>query len=390
MNSEKGLSWGPDEVNRGREEENVSKRVVLFSHASDLSGAPIALARLAFRLPQHGFSPLVLLPGPGPLSGKLEQQGTEFRVLKGPVKLIDFMKTLRKEDPVLVHVNSLVKSWPVLVSRMLRRPVVWHVHEFLGTKKMYAALIHMVSDGVILISKEQFTLFRGKEKACRIPNGIDTAQYEKVKSSGIISEKMGESRKTDVIFIGRIEQNKGLLVLAKAAAILKERGWIRYIVVGGVPKGGQRYEQQVKAVLKCEGLESSFYFLGYRQNIPEIIASCDLLCQPSYSDTFPLTVLEAMAGGLPVIGTSVGEVPSIIDEGKTGFVLQPGDHESLADRIKKLDDDPDLRRRMGMAGKTRVKKEYEIGIHAGRVAEFYNKVLKKRASVAKRRRAGSK
>jgi len=375
MNRVKGLSWGLDEVSRGGQEEDGGKRVVLFSHASDLSGAPIALARLAFRLPQHGFSPLVLLPGPGPLSGKLEQQGTEFRVLKRPVKLIDFMKTLRKEDPVLVHVNSLVKSWPVLVSRMMRRPVVWHVHEFLGTKKMYAAIIHTVSDGVILISKEQFALFGGKQKACRIPNGIDTTEYEKVKPSCIVSEKTGESRKTDVLFIGRIEQNKGLLVLAKAAAILKERGWIRYIVVGGVPKGGQRYEQQVKAVLTREGLESSFYFLGHRQDIPEIIASCDILCQPSYSDTFPLAVLEAMAGGLPVIGTSVGEVSSVIDDGRTGFVIQPGDHESLADRIKRLDDDPVLRRSMGLAGKTRVKKEYEIGVHAARVAEFYNKVL---------------
>jgi glycosyltransferase involved in cell wall biosynthesis len=371
MNRDKGLSRGLEEVNR----ENAGKRVVLFSHASDLSGAPIALARLASRLPQYGFSPLVLLPGPGPLSGKLERQGTEYKVLKGPFKLVAFMKVLRQEDPVLVHVNSLVKSWPVLVSRMVRRPVVWHVHEFLGTKKLYAAIIHAVSDGVILISKEQFALFRGKKKACRIPNGIDTESYEKVRPSGSVPKKAAKGGKTNILFIGRIEPNKGLFVLAKAAAIIDGRERIRYIVVGGVPRGGGRYEEQVKAFLRQEGLESSFVFLGYRQDVPEIIAACDLLCQPSYSDTFPLTVLEAMASGLPVIGTSVGEVPSVIDEGITGFIIEPGDPESLADRIKKLGDDPDLRKSMGIEGKTKVKKEYEIGIHAGRVAEFYNKVL---------------
>ena len=136
-----------------------------------------------------------------------------------------------------------------------------------------------------------------------------------------------------------------------------------------------RYEKQVKEILTREGLENRFSFLGYREDIPAIIAACDLLCQPSYSDTFPLTVLEAMAGGLPVIGTSVGDVPSMVEEGKTGFVIRPGDHEALADRIGRLDEDPGLGRRMGSAGRERVRTEYGIDLHAARVAEFYREVV---------------
>jgi glycosyltransferase involved in cell wall biosynthesis len=364
-----------DEMKGEKESSSGKRSVILFSHASDLSGAPIALVRLAENLPRHGFRPLVLLPHSGELEELLSTRGVQYRVLKKPFRVIDFIRTVRKEAPSLIHVNSLVSTWPVLVSRTMKKPVIWHVHEFLGKKRLYAALICLISNGVILISREQLTLFRGKPKATRIPNGVDTVRYENVSPSFTITGEREGGRKTMVLFLGRIDPNKGLLDLARAASILKERRWIHYVVAGGVPKGGDRYGRAVRNFLKSESLERCFHFLGYRQDIPEIIASCDILCQPSYSDTFPLVLLEAMASALPVIGTSVGEVPYIIDEGRTGFVVQPGDYESLADRIKRLDDDPDLRARMGMAGKKRVKEEYEIRIHAGRVAEFYRNVL---------------
>lgn len=354
--------------------KDIEKRVVLFSHASDLSGAPLALVQLARCLPKFDWHPLLLLPKPGPIETKLRAWNIEYEILSLPLKPLDFIRKVKRMDPALIHVNSLVKTWPVLVSRLIKRPVIWHVHEYLNDKRLYAKVIHLIADGVILISHEQYSLFDKLIKAARIPNGIDLERFKNVSLAQLFSCKRDDVR-TIVAYIGRIEPNKGFRILAQAAALLKERSWIHYVVVGSTPKGQEKYTDETLKYIEREGLEGVFHCLGVRRDIPEILASCDILCHPSYSDTFPLVIMEAMASSLPVIGTSVGEVPSIIEEGITGFVIKPGDPESLADRIKRLDYDPDLRRSMGLAGKTRVKKEYEIGLHAGRVAEFYKKVL---------------
>ncbi|MBN2322410.1 MAG: glycosyltransferase family 4 protein [Spirochaetes bacterium] len=367
------------------EEDPTGKKVLFFSHASDLSGAPIALVRLAGLLPGHGYRPLVLLPCPGPLEAVLKKRKTAYRILRKPFSVLDFLSILKKKRPDIVHVNSLVKSWPVLAARLLRVPVVWHVHEYLGQKKLYAGIIHAVSDGVILISNEQYSLFTGKPKAVRIPNGIETDCYGRRES---VPKKKGPFREKDetvVLYIGRIEQNKGLIVLARAAALLRGRS-IRYLVAGGVPGGASRYMAEVSFYLTRHGLEDSFSFLGYRQDIPDILSGADILCHPSYSDTFPLVVLEAMAAGLPVVGTSVGEVPFMVENARTGFVLEPGDHEALARRLWQLASDPDLRRRMGAEAQVRVKELFDIRVHAARMAAFYDTVIQKKECA--RRRGG--
>jgi glycosyltransferase involved in cell wall biosynthesis len=356
----------------------AGRKALLFSHASDLSGAPIALVRLARLLPDYGYRPLVLLPRPGPLEAVLKEREVRYRILRKPLSTFDFVLILKRERPDIVHVNSLVKSWPVLAARLMRVPVVWHVHEYLGQKKLYAGIIHTVSDGVILISNEQYSLFTGKTKAVRIPNGIDTALYEKQASVPKVGS-IGKEAEKIILYIGRIERNKGLLVLAKAAALLKGKR-IRYLVAGGVPDDAARYMEEVSAFLKQNGLEDSFSFLGYRQDIPDILSGADILCHPSYSDTFPLVVLEAMASALPVIGTSVGDVPFMVEDAKTGFVVEPGDHEALAQRIGMLASDPRLRRRMGAEARNRVKKLFDIRVHAAEMSAFYDKVIREKES----------
>lgn len=353
------------------------RKAVLFSHASDLSGAPIALVRLARLLPDFGFRPLVLLPGSGPLETVLKERGVSYRVLRAPFAPFDFISILKQERPDIVHVNSLVTSWPVLAARLMRVPVVWHVHEYLGNKKIYAGIIHGVSNGVILISNEQYSLFAGKPMAVRIPNGIETARYEAEEPVPGEDGSVVDAGETAVLYIGRIERTKGLLVLARAAAHLKGRH-IRYLVAGGVPKKAARYEEELFAFLKQNGLEDSFEFLGYRRDIPDILSNADILCHPSYSDTFPLVVLEAMASALPVIGTSVGDVPYMVEDARTGYVLDPGDHEALAQRIGMLASNPALRRRMGAEARKRAQELFEIHVQAAGVAAFYDRVIQKK------------
>jgi len=356
--------------------DQPNNKVLLVSHNSNLSGAPISLAQLARYLPSFGFSPLYLLPKPGPLEKMLKSWRINYKILKRFNAVFDYICIIKRENPALIHVNSLVKTWPVLVSRLLKKPVIWHVREYLGNKKIYAKLIHLLSDCVVLISQEQFRLFNGMKKAVRIPNGVDITQFENVQPVNILPKDT--NARTIVTYLGSIELRKGLIILAKAAELLKNSPWIHYAVVGDVQKGHEKYKKEIINFLNEKGLYSRFHFLGYRSDIPDILAITDVLCHPAFIEVFGRVVIEAMASGLPVIASKVGEMPKIVDDGRSGILISPGDYKALAKAIELIDSNKVLKQKMGMFGYKKVKREFSIEIHTQRIAQLYNKLLHER------------
>jgi glycosyltransferase involved in cell wall biosynthesis len=100
-------------------------------------------------------------------------------------------------------------------------------------------------------------------------------------------------------------------------------------------------------------LEKQIRFLGSRADIPRLLQAADIFLLTSISEGIPLTVIEAMAAGLPVVATRVGGVPEIVQEGHTGFLAPAGDDEQLSAAIKRLVDNASLRQKMGAAGRSR-------------------------------------
>jgi len=348
------------------------KRVILFSHNSNLSGAPISLMQLAIRLPLYGYSPLFLLPKPGPIIDLLKTQKVEYKILKRPGLIFNFIGIVCREKPILVHVNSLVSTWPVLISRIIGKPLIWHVREYLGNKKLYAWLIHLLSTRVVLISHQQYNLFRNKKKAVLILNGIDFSIFENAKPLNIL-----ESNHNNIIYvayIGAIEPRKGIFLLAQAASLLKEKEDIHFIVVGETPDRYKSYNEKVLSFLKKHHIFERFHFLGPRREVPQILAECDILCHPAYIEVFGRVIVEAMVSRIPVVATRVGEIPWIIDNGITGYIVAPGDYQQLAAAIYKLASNKKLRKEMGLRGYYKSKNLYDIDIHTKRIVKVYNDV----------------
>jgi len=96
---------------------------------------------------------------------------------------------------------------------------------------------------------------------------------------------------------------------------------------------------------------------------------------PSLEEGFPIAALDAMASGLPVVASSVGGVPELIEDGKTGWLVPPQDAEALADRLRLLLSNPDLRLSMGSAGHVRVRDHFGIAQMTARFAELYDELL---------------
>ena len=109
--------------------------------------------------------------------------------------------------------------------------------------------------------------------------------------------------------------------------------------------------------------------------MPEVYASADVFCLPSWWEAMPLSVLEAMASGLPVVATDVGRCGRIVVHGETGLVVPSQSPEQLAAALRKVLEDPEAARRMGDAGRARAEKAYSSTATAQAIADLYEQVL---------------
>src|SRR5205823_13173952 len=100
--------------------------------------------------------------------------------------------------------------------------------------------------------------------------------------------------------------------------------------------------------------------VGARRDVPELLAAADLFVLSSRSEGLPISVLEAMAAGLPVVATNVGGMPEVVVNGETGFLVPPAEPRALAEAVGRLLLDPELRQRFGAAGRRRAERRFDV------------------------------
>lgn len=172
-----------------------------------------------------------------------------------------------------------------------------------------------------------------------------------------------------VLFVGLLTPRKGVIDLLEASAILRERGAPHELwLLGGTPDEGVAAEAEVR-----KRLDGCVTLLGTRppERMPEAYAAADVFCLPSWWEAMPLSVLEAMATGLPVVATDVGDVSRLVLDGETGLVVPPRSPVELADALATLLASPDARRRMGAAGRARAERYFSSSTTVSAVSDLY-------------------
>lgn len=178
-----------------------------------------------------------------------------------------------------------------------------------------------------------------------------------------------------ILAITYISREKGTDVLIKALEILDAQGLhARVRVVGLTPSGYERLESELKErAMKLNGIRVEW--LGWRGDIPKLLEWCQILVHPSRNDGSSRSVVEAMASGRPVVASNVGGVPELFADGREGFLVPAGDYDALANRIKRLDGDADLRGKMGASGRFRAKENFDIDHHIARLKDHVYAVV---------------
>jgi len=210
------------------------------------------------------------------------------------------------------------------------------------------------------------------EKLVLIPNGVNTEEFNPNVDGQVVRRRFGIKDSLVVLFVGSLLPVKGVeYFLRSIPIILSTISNVVFVIVG---EGFQK--DFLKDLSRKLGISKSVIFAGQvqRSKIPYFFAASDVFVMPSLSEGFNNAVIEAMASGKPVVGTSVGGTRDQIEDGLNGYLVEPANPRDLADRVSLLLNDPKKRKVMGRGGRKIAQSEFCIRLKATRTMELYRSV----------------
>lgn len=351
-------------------------------HSLCVGGAEVLAARLARQMRDSYRFLFVCLDRLDTLGEQLRAEGFPVEVLNRRPGLdaraaFRLARLLRREGVGLVHAHQYTPFFYALLARWLGRrvPVLFtehgrHFPDYPRRKRMLAnRLLLGRRDRVVGVGesvRQAVIANEGipAERVGVIYNGIDLEPFARAGRDREAARREMGAGPDDLVLIqvARLDYLKdhatAIRMLERVAA---RRPDARLVLVGEGPERG-KIEDEVRR----RGMTERVRLLGLRTDVARLVAAADVLLLTSISEGIPLTLIEAMAAGLPVVSTRVGGVGEVVAEGETGLLAPAGDDAALAEHVLQLADDRERRVRMGERGRQRAREMFsESQMHAG-------------------------
>ena len=302
---------------------------------------------------------------------------------------LPLLRILRRERIDVLHAHLFgSNTWAVVIGRLTGVPVVIaHEHMWAYTGGGLRPLIDRwliarFSDAFIAVSNE------GRRRMIEIER-IRPADLVLIRN-GVPAQPSGDGEKLRAELgipndspligsVGRLRPEKAFEVLIEAIAELaEERPDVRLAIAGDGP--------QREVLLRLSdrlGVADRVHLLGYRVDVPDLLAAFDVAVCCSDFEGGPLSIMEYMGARLPIIATNVGGIPELVHDGETGLLVDPREPTQLASALARLLENRDLAERLASAAYDLRNREYDIDVWAGRISDLYLKLLarKRRRSV---------
>ena len=338
-------------------------------HGLRVGGAEVLVARLARRLRDGYRFHFVCLDERGTLGDELRAEGFAVEVLGRKAGLdwrlpLRLARLLARQRTALVHAHQYTPFFYALAARLLyqRPPVLFTEHgrwlpDYPRRKRIVAnRLLLQRRDRVVGVGAalRQALIVNEGIPARRVGvvyNGIDLAPHVRPAADRASVRREMQVSDDDCVLIQvarlvPIKDHLTALRAVKLAAAHLPR--LRLVVVGEGPE-----EAALRAFIAENGLAEQVRLLGLRSDVARLLPAADMFLLTSSNEGIPLTVIEAMAAGLPVVSTDVGGVAEVVKAGQTGLLAPAGDPAAIARHILQLAADAELRKRLGNAGRER-------------------------------------
>jgi len=356
-------------------------RVLAVLMQNYIGGPQIRAVSVARGLLDRGVETVICAPASdeNPLEGYAKEKGLEFesifmpglREFKGirevliniiwilsiPLTIIHGAMIIRRREIDIVHVNGVLNFQAAISAWICRKKVVWHLMSSLYPPliiRFMMPIVRRIADEIIVIAEglagyymapgDEYTIiyepvdlevfsgdgpWRDKEEALRSSLGLDPED-------------------TVGVCVANINPVKGYEYLLRAAARAVDAvSDFKLLIVGDVPASQKEYFRELLELRKSLEIEDNVIFLGRRDDVAGILAVSDFFVLSSIAEGTPISILEAMAMGKPIIATDVGAIDEQVIHGRNGFLVPPASWEELGDRIIELALNRDLRDSMG-------------------------------------------
>ena len=304
------------------------------------------------------------------------------------IAFIKIYKILKKEKPDIIHAHSskagIIGRWAAYYAKV---PVILHTFHGFGfndEQNYFIGIIYIlaerltakITDKLVAVSYEniskglknkignelQYTMIRSgiKLQDYQIDPAINSGDVEKKK------KEFGIKNESVVGMIACFKKQKAPLNFIKTAKLVcTEKPDTKFMLVGdGVLR------KRIEAEIKKLNLEKNVILTGWRKDTSEIIKIFDVFVLTSLWEGLPRVIVESMAAGIPVVATYIDGTREIVQEGLTGFVVQPHETEKMAERILRLLNNPDLRKKFSEEAKKRVQ-EFDIDLMVSQQEKLY-------------------
>jgi glycosyltransferase involved in cell wall biosynthesis len=305
-----------------------------------------------------------------------------------PIIVIRLATQLRRGTIDLIHCQhsrDIATVVPAMLLSGRRRPILLskRVGSYINKKDIFHRLTHRYISRILAISDVIHrnvleTLPIPPERVLTLHDAIDTARFSsKNTHRSTIRHQFSIDDTTLLVgFVGRCSPGKGHEEFLRAAAILKPRfPDVRYLAVGEASYGEEQYAARIRRLAVEFGVDDVVTFVGFREDIPDIMAAFDVFAFPSHAEAFGVVLIEAMAMELPVVSTNCDGVLDIVVEGETGLMVPPRNAEEFARCLGSLLEDPVLRRQLGKAGRVRVLNIFDQQKQITRLEQIYRDLL---------------
>jgi glycosyltransferase involved in cell wall biosynthesis len=364
--------------------------VFFFTDSEAFGGAEQALVTLIGELDRERWSPtLVHHPAPGldPLLEATRAMGVGTwsvhampEGLRGASRIPRFAAALRRRAPAVFHAQQTWQrscKYGLVAARLARVPVtISTVQLYVDLERERHAqrqrrLLSWSVDRFIAVSahvRERLERDLGlpSHKIEVIHNAIDAAAVRRPPDPALRAKLNGGSHHPLVLVPARLDPQKGHRHLLEAAGEVPDA---TFVLAGDGPE-----RQGLGDLARSLGVENRVVFLGYRSDVPALLAACDLVVLPSLYEGLPLSLLEAMAAGKPVIASRIGGIDELVADGENGLLVPPADPHALAAAIRGLLDDPDHARRLAGMGREVVERRFSSAAMAAEISRIYDEV----------------
>lgn len=356
----------------------VEPRIVMFvsSHDTVVGGGELSMLGFIEGLDRSRWAPRLVIPAEGEVAARARAAGCPTDVVALPgwrrpsaanlASVVRLRRAASNAGAALLHANgSRAMVYAGLAGRLAKIPVIWHVRVADRDRVLDRVLFRLASRVVVTSTAvgRRFA-WATRDAVRRIPNGVDVARFAPRPARADLRCALGVPDGAPVVVsVGRFVAYKGYEYLLDAAASVDGAHWLL--------AGDGALRAALEARAQALGIAARVHFLGWRDDVGDLLALADVVVMPSLGEHFGRLLIEAMAMARPVVATDAGGVPEIVVPGSTGLLVPPGRADALADAVRSLLAAPGRAAALGQAGRLRAEREFSLTRHVHDIEALY-------------------